>query len=721
MTRRTRKPTGMTIVRTAVPLLAAALAAGQARAAVTTTPRALAIGDTYRLLVDGYTGDEATTEPKTDANDGLNGDNPYYRRTNVARAHDGGGGAYWYTSSYQNAGEPDPCGPQYVDYKPPLTVLGAGRYRITAEYRNTTSRASYPAQYIVNHAAGTTTILKSQRDGTSGAYVTFDLGDFDLGSTGWVRVNDTGCESLTFNKMDFTYMGPASTKATYPSPPHQAVGVFPTAKLSWLPGIGATSSDVYFGTVSPGSFRGNQTASTFDPGGMAPNTTYYWRIDSVGPGGTVTGDIWSFTTGSGTYTYSTQYEFDAAPDTAAGVLDANPSDANGNGLLTKVGTGFGNTGGGISGGILRYVDSTSSGNHGYYFAAGGSTISFTIDMRVRVNAGVAGTTLRRSMGFSGGASKNIGLRLHATNDGSGSTCTDGSVRLAVGTGGTGSEACLSFGSFRRLRVSANAGTNTFKVFDLDTGAELTSASGGGGSSLAWATEINNQGGYHIGSISASNTTSTDYELDYFRVLLGTAVEDATTVISQIPPPCANPPSVTSITPGNARQGQSLTGVVVQGSDFVAGGTGVTFTREGEPDIAATNIAVAGDGNSLTCDVNLAPAVAGLWNVVVTTTGNCPAATLSNGFEVRPLCNNPPQDTDEDGDVDLADFTQFQTCFNGPNRPWPSEADARLCECVDADNDVDVDLTDFSVLQACFNGPNRPAPQPTCDIANGIEG
>jgi hypothetical protein len=26
------------------------------------------------------------------------------------------------------------------------------------------------------------------------------------------------------------------------------------------------------------------------------STTYYWRIDSVGPGGTTTGDTWHFTT-----------------------------------------------------------------------------------------------------------------------------------------------------------------------------------------------------------------------------------------------------------------------------------------------------------------------------------------------------------------------------------------------------------------------------------------
>jgi PKD repeat protein len=60
------------------------------------------------------------------------------------------------------------------------------------------------------------------------------------------------------------------------------------------------------------------------------------------------------------------------------------------------------------------------------------------------------------------------------------------------------------------------------------------------------------------------------------------------------------------------------------------------------------------------------------------------------------------DFDRDGDVDLADFSLFQLCFNGPNRSpgvnCPVDADF--------DHDSDVDLADFMVLQSCFNGPNR---------------
>jgi hypothetical protein len=60
------------------------------------------------------------------------------------------------------------------------------------------------------------------------------------------------------------------------------------------------------------------------------------------------------------------------------------------------------------------------------------------------------------------------------------------------------------------------------------------------------------------------------------------------------------------------------------------------------------------------------------------------------------------DFDDDHDVDLSDFSFFQSCFNGPNRPYT------LVECppTDEDEDGDVDLSDFAQFQACFNGPNR---------------
>lgn len=90
--------------------------------------------------------------------------------------------------------------------------------------------------------------------------------------------------------------GPANN----PAPLTATVGHASHTDLSWTAGIDAVSRNVYFGTnPSPGAgeFRGNQTATTFDPGDLA-NNTYYWRIDEINPDGITTGPVWSFSVGS---------------------------------------------------------------------------------------------------------------------------------------------------------------------------------------------------------------------------------------------------------------------------------------------------------------------------------------------------------------------------------------------------------------------------------------
>jgi hypothetical protein len=102
---------------------------------------------------------------------------------------------------------------------------------------------------------------------------------------------------------------PNASKATDPDPADEATDIIVTPILNWTSDSNTTSHDVYFGTASPGTFQGNQTGTTFDPGTLANSTTYYWRIDEKNANGTTTGDVWSFTT--------------ALPDQAS---DPSPSD-----------------------------------------------------------------------------------------------------------------------------------------------------------------------------------------------------------------------------------------------------------------------------------------------------------------------------------------------------------------------------------------------------------
>lgn len=96
----------------------------------------------------------------------------------------------------------------------------------------------------------------------------------------------------------YTYVAPPG-QASNPTPTDALTGVDINQNLSWSAGSGATSHDVYFGTDSTpdaGEFIGNQAGTSYDPGTLLQNTTYYWRIDEKNAYDTTTGIVWSFTT-----------------------------------------------------------------------------------------------------------------------------------------------------------------------------------------------------------------------------------------------------------------------------------------------------------------------------------------------------------------------------------------------------------------------------------------
>ena len=136
----------------------------------------------------------------------------------------------------------------------------------------------------------------------------------------------------SFEKEDAT----APEKATNPSPSHQATGIGINDDLSWTAGSGATSHDVYFGTDSTPDateFQGNQTETTYEPGTMEYDTTYYWRIDEKNEVGTTTGDVWYFTTAAGSP--PGQASNPDPCDTATGIdIDANLSWTAGSGATS---------------------------------------------------------------------------------------------------------------------------------------------------------------------------------------------------------------------------------------------------------------------------------------------------------------------------------------------------------------------------------------------------
>ena len=90
-------------------------------------------------------------------------------------------------------------------------------------------------------------------------------------------------------------------KSAYsPVPVDGAVFVNPDIDLSWGAGVNAILHYVYFGTnrdaVANATNGTIAPQTSFDPGQLQNNTTYYWRVDEFDGAATTPGDIWSFST-----------------------------------------------------------------------------------------------------------------------------------------------------------------------------------------------------------------------------------------------------------------------------------------------------------------------------------------------------------------------------------------------------------------------------------------
>ena len=113
----------------------------------------------------------------------------------------------------------------------------------------------------------------------------YHVAGLESGVTYYWRVDETtaGGVVTTGDVWSFTA---APVEAYLPNPADGARNVLLDSQLAWSPAAGAVSHDVYFGTNredvaagTGGTFKGNQFGLTFDPGPLAGDTTYYWRID----------------------------------------------------------------------------------------------------------------------------------------------------------------------------------------------------------------------------------------------------------------------------------------------------------------------------------------------------------------------------------------------------------------------------------------------------------
>ncbi len=110
------------------------------------------------------------------------------------------------------------------------------------------------------------------------------------------QVNVSGGGSAEATASDTTSMIVAPATPVLSSPANgTTVPLAPT--LTWNASSGATSYDVYFGMPSSPSLVTTTTGTSYAPGTLSAEATYYWQIVARNSAGTASSATWSFTTG----------------------------------------------------------------------------------------------------------------------------------------------------------------------------------------------------------------------------------------------------------------------------------------------------------------------------------------------------------------------------------------------------------------------------------------
>jgi hypothetical protein len=124
------------------------------------------------------------------------------------------------------------------------------------------------------------------------------------GVTYYWRVDGVEADLATVHTGDVWSFLAQPVTAYDPVPAQGANTVSRAPVLAWSAGTNALKHLLYFGdnqdAVKQGAAdvdKGVLDETTFAPGDLQEATTYYWRVDEIGPGNVVTaGEVWSFTT-----------------------------------------------------------------------------------------------------------------------------------------------------------------------------------------------------------------------------------------------------------------------------------------------------------------------------------------------------------------------------------------------------------------------------------------
>ena len=217
---------------------------------------------------------------------------------------------YWQVNARNAAGETRGSVWSFSTPLPPPEAVTSGRPRDREVGVSIDSSLKWP---VAEHASSYRVYFWTQRltgmfdfkDETTEP--SYDPGRLEYGTTYYWRIdtkNGTG-KTIGIGLRFTTESEPRADKATGESPPDGAANVSRATDLGWSPVTGATKYDVYFGTDPDpdnnpwpfNEYRGERVTTSYAPGPLDPDTTYYWRIDTKNTAGDVTtGDVWRFTT-----------------------------------------------------------------------------------------------------------------------------------------------------------------------------------------------------------------------------------------------------------------------------------------------------------------------------------------------------------------------------------------------------------------------------------------
>ena len=119
------------------------------------------------------------------------------------------------------------------------------------------------------------------------------------GMTYYWRIDEVEADGTIFTGEVWSFLVP-SKKAYNPNPPDGGKYVDPDVELSWTVGYGSKLHTVYFGEnfddVNNAAGGLPQVFTTYTPGTLEMDKTYYWRVDEFDAVTTHKGDVWSFKT-----------------------------------------------------------------------------------------------------------------------------------------------------------------------------------------------------------------------------------------------------------------------------------------------------------------------------------------------------------------------------------------------------------------------------------------